>query len=554
MGLDLSGKNGQVAPIKLTDRLFALIPSLVSLVITPGINYEIVNLSKFLLLCSITSLVIFNINWKLNKSTTKEKIFYILAISMFFWMSLSIPFSNTPLTEQLFGVFGRFTGLITYLCLILCSIYAFQRSSKQFAKTMLKGLIFVGAIEIAYVEIQFFGVDPVNWSNKNKWIVGTMGNPDYLSAFLAFILIASFAQIISQKSLKNKLSLSILCALGLHCLVEVGATQGFVILFASLSIMFLIVIIRSQVLIIYKLISILIFLSISTFIFAATLNVGPFRNFIYESSISRRGQLWTIALRMIRNSPIFGFGMDSYSHEYRVFRSPEIVKATGFNRVSNSSHNIFLDLGVNAGIPLILLYSIFIIFIAVVTLKTIIKSKQLDSTFLTLFGLWLAFNFQSLISVNVIGLSIWGFIVSGALLGYTVESKPFNYSGAFKKSSFQIKAATLVTSTFLIISGCSIFIKDIIWSDAIRKMDVDKILTTTKSWPQDSSQIDATTDFLVKATKLSAANELSEYAITFDDDNYYFWENKLNLTNKSSDSERLILSKIRKLEPNYSLK
>ena len=473
---------------------------------------------------------------------------------MVFWMVLTIPFSNIPVTEQLFGVFGRFTGLITYLCLFLCSVYAFQRSSKQLTKMIPNGLILVGAIEIAYVEIQIIGADPVNWSNKNEWIVGTMGNPDYLSAFLAFILIASVTQILSQKSLKNKLFLLILFVLGLHCLVEVGATQGFVILFASLSIMFLIVLLRSQVLIIYKLISILIFLSLSTLILAATLNTGPFRSFIYESSISRRGQLWSIALRMIRNSPIFGYGMDSYSHEYRVFRSPEIVETTGFNRVSNSSHNIFLDLGVNAGIPLILLYSIFVIFTAVLTLKTLIKSKQLDSTLLTLFGIWLAFIFQSFISVNVIGLSIWGFIVSGTLLGYTVQAKPFNHSGAFKKSSFQIKAATLITSAFLIISGSSIFIKDIIWSDAISKMDVDKILTTTKSWPQDSSQIDATTDFLVKAKKLSAANELSEYAIMFDDENYYFWENRLNLVNNSSDSERVILSKIRKLEPNYSLK
>jgi hypothetical protein len=53
---------------------------------------------------------------------------------------------------------------------------------------------------------------------------------------------------------------------------------------------------------------------------------------------------------MIGANSLNGVGLDSYGDFYRPFRSLEAVTRTGPQRVTNTAHNIFLDVTTGAGL------------------------------------------------------------------------------------------------------------------------------------------------------------------------------------------------------------
>jgi len=531
--------------------LLATTPGLISLLITPGLNHEIVNLSKFTFLCIFSCLLILRIGFRVNDWPKQVKMLAILSAIFSILMLISIPFAQTPILEQIFGVMGRFTGIITYLCLlVICIIYS-QISNYTFLHRILKGLQVVGVIEILYVEMQILGIDPVEWVNKKKWIVGTLGNPDYLSTFLAFVIIATINLLINEKRKNQQVLYAIQILLGFHCLWQVGATQGFAIAILGICLiaLFFLAHSRNRKLVLYSFSTVLSFIGL--LVLLAVSNRGPLKSLIYESSIERRGELWKIAWNMIQHSPFVGFGMDSYGHEYRIYRDAEIVQSSGINRVSNSAHNIFLDLAVGGGVFLSLSYLIVLIFTIQVSLKNIFNSKEFDFNYVTLFSIWMGFNLASLISVNVIGISIWGFICSGLLVGYNPNRETIVnlYRHKFKKSNLSLSKISV--SVILVCIGIAPFYKDLVWAESVRKFQLNKIVTSTMMWPQDSEHIDSTVDFLLEAGKENEATELNNYGLSFDQNNFVFWENKLKLSNIET---RTVLTKLKQLDPNYNLK
>ena len=535
----------------LLELLLATFPGLISLLITPGINYEIVNLSKFTFLCVFTSFLVFIIGFKINDWPKRIKILALLSAIFSILMLISIPFARTPLLEQIFGVMGRFTGITTYLCLlVICIIYS-QISNFSLLHRILRSLQALGAIEILYVEMQIFGIDPVEWSNKKKWIVGTLGNPDFLSAFLAFVIIATLGVLINEKRNNFRVLYAIQIFSGFHCLWQVGATQGFAIGILGICsiVWFFLAHSRNKRLVLYS------FSIASSFfgflILLAVSNRGPLKSYIFESSIERRGELWKIAWNMIKHSPLVGFGMDSFGHEYRIYRDLEIVRSSGLSRISNSAHNVFLDLAVGGGVFLSLVYLIIVIFTIYLSLRNIFHAKEFDLSYVTIFSIWIGFNLASLISVNVIGISIWGFICSGLLIGYNPNRKTIFYGNRRISRKLNLPLSKISLSIILVCVGVAPFYKDIVWAESVRKFQVNKIVATTMMWPQNSEHIDSTVDFLLKAGKENEAMELNNYGLDFDQSNFSFWENKLKLSKSDTST---VFAKMRQLDPNYNLK
>jgi hypothetical protein len=90
----------------------------------------------------------------------------------------------------------------------------------------------------------------------------------------------------------------------------------------------------------------------------------------------------------------------------------------GPNVVTNAAHSVPLDLLAYGGWPLFLsfvfLFSLSLIAIVRITLR----SREFSWVTVGLIGTWTCYQVQSLISINQIGLAIWGWITMGALIGY----------------------------------------------------------------------------------------------------------------------------------------
>ena len=88
----------------------------------------------------------------------------------------------------------------------------------------------------------------------------------------------------------------------------------------------------------------------------ALFNKGPLAPLIYQISIQLRGDYMHAGWEMTTLNPFFGVGMDSYGDWYRQARGEITTLRGSAERISNSAHNIFLDISSNGGFPLLISY------------------------------------------------------------------------------------------------------------------------------------------------------------------------------------------------------
>jgi hypothetical protein len=153
------------------------------------------------------------------------------------------------------------------------------------------------------------------------------------------------------------------------------------------------------------------------------LQIGPFTNYIYKTSVSLRGQYWLAGWNTGESHPISGVGMDSFGDWYRRSRDSHALELPGVNTVVNAAHNVPLDMFAFGGWPLLLTYISIMGLAAHAAVKLIMRNKAYDPIFAVLLTAWIGYQVQSIISINQIGLAVWGWLLSGALIAYERSTK-----------------------------------------------------------------------------------------------------------------------------------
>jgi len=119
--------------------------------------------------------------------------------------------------------------------------------------------------------------------------------------------------------------------------------------------------------------------------------------------------------QMTLDHPLFGVGLDSYGDWYRQARGEITTLRGSADRNSNAAHSVFLDISSNGGVPLLIAYLFILGVIAVSAFRAWKKlGKNYDVVFTCLTSTWAAFHFQALISINQIGVAVWGWTIGGA--------------------------------------------------------------------------------------------------------------------------------------------
>ena len=152
------------------------------------------NTSKFLILLVTAFYLLGKINFgedgKKFKFAKNRYVFIPLIMFMLF-STLSTFFSDNILMSLL-GDTQRKNGLLSLLALSVYLIYFAKFSNFQNVFYISSALLFCGFINIAYGALQLIGADPIPWNNPYNSIIGTFGNPNFSSAFLAMFGIALF--------------------------------------------------------------------------------------------------------------------------------------------------------------------------------------------------------------------------------------------------------------------------------------------------------------------------------------------------------------------------
>ena len=188
---------------------FALTP----VFITPWWNFDPINVPRVLLVSTLGFPAFYiYIDFVFNSRKKGERgafdpLFLIFSCIALLAIFSTLFFSEKPFTRQFYGTQGRNNGALVNLCL-LGLLAAATLTKRNFVDSQFKVLmLFGGLLNLAYTSLQFFGKDPIAWQNPFSPLVGTLGNPNFLSAFLAFFGIFLISQILSVSKLFTKVNL-----------------------------------------------------------------------------------------------------------------------------------------------------------------------------------------------------------------------------------------------------------------------------------------------------------------------------------------------------------
>jgi O-antigen ligase len=326
-----------------------------------------------------------------------------------------------------FGDTQRRNGFITYLSLALVML----ASALFFRVTNIQRLItttlVIGLILSIYGLFQSNGIDLVQWNNPYNSVILTLGNPNFASAALALIAVISLSVVFNFQVKKEIRVFSVLltCLL-VFVIYQSNSRQGLVSFCIGVSVFLAIYLFTKH----KKFGIVFVLLIIPVFIVSilGMLQVGPFTRFLYKPSVSIRGHYWRAAVEMFKENPFVGIGIDRYGAYFREFREVEYSLNYGWQITSSNAHNTFLQFFATGGILLGLSYLLLMFYVLKCAVRSIKFFDGADKLFIaSLFAGWVSFQAQSVISIDNIGISIWNWILGGAIVGIstgaTSESK-----------------------------------------------------------------------------------------------------------------------------------
>jgi hypothetical protein len=336
-----------------------------------------------------------------------------LYLSIFFALSLiySIFVNESPWSQQLWGVWGRSTGLLTYLSFVVLMLSASMMKTEKSVESIRSYFEKLSYFISLYTLFQAGGIDPINWSQKA--MIATLGNINFMSSFLGLATVSMISRLVNAKlPMSSYLYFCLVSTLNIWLIWLSGSIQGLGIILCGVSV---IAALRVRVRYGFRFaigLSIAI-IPLGLLVFLGTAGVGPLRA-MFQETVGFRVDYWKAGYRMLLANWQHGIGVDSYGDYYQQYRDLSAVTSTGPQRVTNTAHNIFLDVATGSGIMSgIILLSIFAI-TAHLILKNF-KSGNYDETDIALASIWVGFLFFCLISINQIGVGVWGFVFMGLI-------------------------------------------------------------------------------------------------------------------------------------------
>lgn len=373
---------------------------------------------------------------------------------------LILAFLSTLLLATLFtdfryvAIFGdtqRRNGFFQYLSLsiILVATSIFVRTfniKKFFIVTY-----FIASILSVYSIAQTTGNDFVRWNNPYNAVIATLGNPNFAAAVMAIMGVLTFSSVfINIFSYKHRILATILAVLLLFVVYKSNARQGLLAYLLGAGVFLTIWLWTMN-----KKLGILAIVLGSTVFIISTLGmlqVGPLTKYLYKPSVSIRGYYWRAGLEMLTSHPFFGVGIDRYGAYFKEYREVKYPLTYGYEITSSNAHNTFIQFFATGGFFLGLAYLVLNSYILRRAIYGI-KNLSGDSRLLIagIFSAWIAFQAQSLISIDNIGISIWGWILGGSIVGLStsVGAVTNEKEVYFKRNGSSINLGRAITSGFV---------------------------------------------------------------------------------------------------------
>lgn len=351
--------------------------------------------------------------------------FIIFCTAIFFLFSLLVSLLNTDvLLVGLIGDTQRRNGFVSYLMLTIVLLYLSRHINYGNALTIFKTGIYVGLGLGIYGVFQIFGKDFVEWNNPNNSMIATTGNPNFASSLLALlVLISIFSIFIDNLPRIHKIFALFAIVIDVFAIINSQSRQGLLVIFFGL--LFATVLLFKYTFKKYVKTILVSASGLGLFAILGMLQIGPLTDLLYKESVSVRGHYWRAAVRMFELSPFTGVGLDRYGAYFKEVREVSYPLKYGFDITSTNAHNTFLQMFATGGVFVGLSYLAIILLVYYSGLKLIKNSIGNEQKIaIMLISGWIGFQAQSLISIDNLAISIWGWTLSGSVLGLLNSKSP----------------------------------------------------------------------------------------------------------------------------------
>ena len=549
---------------RLLSKIVAFGAAFTTIFIISGSVTDPVNVPKLVSLgvTSFAALGVLSINSLLPKLREFFLVSVTLAIFIFAAIS-SAAMSDSPLSQNLYGVFGRNNGLIAYIFLAVMLLASLSLRTRESFTRIIKALIFAGLVNVVYcLWVISFG-DFVGWNNPYGNILGTLGNPNFIGSFLGIFIAAYVGYSLDPSSPKwFKYSVFVVVPITAFEIIESNAIQGRIVGAIGLGIIGFFYV-KSRYNQFVTSIYVLVGFTGGAFSLLGALQIGPLTSYIYKTSVSLRGQYWLAGWNTGEANPFFGAGMDAFGDWYRRSRDIRAIELPGVNTIVDAAHNVPIDMFAFGGWPLFLSYIFLMGLGGWAIFRAALRVKQFDPILAVLSATWVGYQLQSIISINQIGLAIWGWVLTGAVIAYERTTRENLSSASDERVKLRGKAENrnqeakpiLLTFGFALV-GLVISLppltSDAQWRSAQMAQTVEALQATLKPGyfnPPNSAKYMGNIQALEQAQLFDLAHTYAIQAVKWNPESFELWKLLFLVKSATQEERDLALVNMKRLDP-----
>lgn len=387
----------------------------------PGLdNFDLVKLTAVMVCAGAVAVL------ALGRMVSRGRI--AIPMSPVSWAALTFVATMTAATlasdqpdVSLFGIQRRYNGLVLYACSAVLLLAVLRLFDEPWVQRMALALGASSAAVTAYGLLQLLEADPLGWNRQyGDAIFSTLGNPNFAAGYLGIgVPVLAWAALSRRNPAALRGAAALTVMLALIVIVGTDSDQGLAAGGVGLAVLALSWLLGRDARQRRRGIAGLASVTVLSFgvLVAGLLGAGPVARLSSQVSFTLRGYYWRAALAMFADNPVLGVGPDRYGVNYRIYRPLEAALGVDLPQGNDAAHNVLLHLLATGGLMAGLAY----LAVVACTGGALVHGLRRTTSERRLLlggvgGAWLAYQVQSLVSIDVPALASLHWLLAGAVV------------------------------------------------------------------------------------------------------------------------------------------
>jgi hypothetical protein len=223
---------------------------------------------------------------------------------------------------------------------------------------------------------------------------------------------------------------------------------------------------------------------------------------------------------------------------------------------------VLIDFSANGGFPLVIIYLFMMALVIFAAVRLIKRSNGFDPIVAGLVAVWIAYHAQSIISLNQLGLAVWGWIISGLIIGYEINTREASteliQSSKKGKSSSksienQVAPKTLIGMFIGLLVGLLVGLPPLIASSkfksALESGDARVVQQAAYIWPLEPIRMGQVAAALQQNKLETQGLKIATEAVAKFPDEYGLWGLLAGMPNATSEQKAQAAKEMKRLDP-----